>query len=208
MEADLGDAVVINTARLTLRPIAAADRAEFLRVYTASWATHLGPWSPLPPARPDGSPDFEAMFSQSLTRSAAGFADGTGCRLLAFDASGTLIGGFNLNNIVRGIFQNADAGWWVASDQTRKGYATEGVRALVRLALLPQPSNAGAPDGRASGLGLHRVQCGIIPGNAASLGVAALVGFRREGLAARYLKINGTWQDHAIFAITAEEMRD
>ncbi len=184
----------IATPRLTLRPIAPADRAEFLRVHRASWETHLGPWSPLPPVCPDGSPDFEAMFAQSLTRSADGFATGTACRLLAFDAAGALVGGFNLNNIIRGIFQNADVGWWVALDQTRKGYATEGVRTLVRLALDP------------AGLGLHRVQCGIIPRNVASLAVAARVGLRREGLAERYLKINGVWEDHAIFALTVEDM--
>ncbi|MFN0010723.1 MAG: GNAT family N-acetyltransferase [Phycisphaerales bacterium] len=187
---------LIQTARLTLRPIAAGDRAEFLRVHLTSWATHLGPWSPLPPVQADGTPDFEAMFAQALVRSADGFASGTACRLLAFDAAGALVGGFNLNNIIRGIFQNADAGWWVAADQTRKGYATEGVAALVRHALALPPA----------GLGLHRVQCGIIPRNAASLAVAARVGLRREGLAERYLKINGVWEDHVIFAITAEDL--
>ena len=178
-----------------LRPIAEGDRAEFLRVHRASWESHLAPWSPVPPLDAAGRPDFEAMFAQALTRSADGFAAGTGCRLLGFDSAGVLVGGFNLNNIVRGIFQNADAGWWVAADQTRNGYATEGVRALVRHALEP------------AGLGLHRVQCGIIPQNEASLAVAARAGFRREGLAQRYLKINGAWEDHVIFALTAEDMR-
>ena len=31
--------------------------------------------------------------------------------------------------------------------------------------------------------------------------------FRREGHAERYLQINGVWEDHAIFALTAEEWR-
>jgi ribosomal-protein-alanine N-acetyltransferase len=30
-------------------------------------------------------------------------------------------------------------------------------------------------------------------------------GFRREGLALRYLQIDGRWQDHYLFAMTAEE---
>ncbi len=192
----MADAPVIRTPRLTLRPVAEGDRSEFLRVHRVSWATHLGPWSPLPPVLSDGTPDFEAMFAQSLARAAEGYSNGTACRLLGFDAAGALVGGFNLNNITRGIFQNADAGWWVALDQTRKGYATEGVAALVRHALASAPG----------GLGLHRVQCGIIPRNAASAAVAARVGFRREGLAQRYLKINGVWEDHVIFALTAEEV--
>jgi hypothetical protein len=30
-------------------------------------------------------------------------------------------------------------------------------------------------------------------------------GFRREGLAERYLKINGVWEDHMLFGITVED---
>jgi ribosomal-protein-alanine N-acetyltransferase len=29
--------------------------------------------------------------------------------------------------------------------------------------------------------------------------------YREEGIAVRYLEINGTWEDHIRFAITAEE---
>ena len=40
-----------------------------------------------------------------------------------------------------------------------------------------------------------------------SLRVVERNGFRREGRAARYLRINGVWEDHDIFALTAEEWR-
>jgi ribosomal-protein-alanine N-acetyltransferase len=33
------------------------------------------------------------------------------------------------------------------------------------------------------------------------------LGFREEGLALRYLRINGVWEDHRIFAVTREEWR-
>ena len=39
----------------------------------------------------------------------------------------------------------------------------------------------------------------------ASLRVLEKAGFRREGLAARYLRINGAWEDHILLAITLEE---
>ena len=51
------------------------------------------------------------------------------------------------------------------------------------------------------------MQPAVIPRNAASLRVVERNGFRREGLAARYLRINGVWEDHDIFALTAEEWR-
>ena len=53
--------------------------------------------------------------------------------------------------------------------------------------------------------GLHRVQPAIIPRNARSVRVAEKAGFRLEGRALRYLKINGTWEDHDVYALTAED---
>ena len=54
-------------------------------------------------------------------------------------------------------------------------------------------------------LGLHRLQASIVPRNAPSHRVAAKVGLRNEGTALRYLEINGVWEDHVRYAITAEE---
>ena len=39
-----------------------------------------------------------------------------------------------------------------------------------------------------------------MPANAASMRVLERCGFAREGFARRYLKINGAWQDHLLFA--------
>jgi ribosomal-protein-alanine N-acetyltransferase len=49
------------------------------------------------------------------------------------------------------------------------------------------------------------VQPAIIPRNTASTRVAQKVGFRHEGRALRYLKINGVWEDHDIYALTSED---
>lgn len=72
-----------------------------------------------------------------------------------------------------------------------RGYATAAVRQAVTFALGPA--------------GLHRVQAAIIPRNARSVGVVRRLGFRLEGRALRYLKINGVWEDHDIYAVTGEE---
>ena len=52
---------------------------------------------------------------------------------------------------------------------------------------------------------LHRVQVAIIPRNTASRRVAEKLGLRNEGTAERYLEINGAWEDHVRYGITAEE---
>jgi ribosomal-protein-alanine N-acetyltransferase len=100
-------------------------------------------------------------------------------------------GRVTLSEISRGAFQNAYLGYFVSEDRNGRGIAT----AAARLAL-----DVAFRDER-----LHRVQAAIIPRNAASIRVVEKVGMRREGLALRYLRIDGRWEDHAIYALTAEE---
>jgi ribosomal-protein-alanine N-acetyltransferase len=89
------------------------------------------------------------------------------------------------------VLQNADVGYWIGQRYARKGLTSEGVRLALDAAFGP--------------IGLHRVQAGIIPRNEPSLALATKMGFREEGLAKRLVKIAGVWEDHRIFAMTAEE---
>jgi ribosomal-protein-alanine N-acetyltransferase len=52
---------------------------------------------------------------------------------------------------------------------------------------------------------LHRLQASIRPENARSIALATRLGFKYEGLARKYLNVGGGWQDHAIYAFTAED---
>ena len=65
-----------------------------------------------------------------------------------------------------------------------------------------------APSGQARTHALHRVQISIIPRNTASRRVVEKLDIRDEGTAARYLEINGVWEDHIRYGITAEEWTD
>ena len=56
-------------------------------------------------------------------------------------------------------------------------------------------------------LNLHRVEAACIPTNAPSIRVLEKCGFSREGLARRYLCINGVWQDHLLFGLLHEDFR-
>lgn len=174
----------LRTERLLLRPLTESDRAEFIRIHTVS-RDHFRPWFP----ERDGP--LDDLFDQNLEKNREGHCH---LRCVGELPDGHLAGFFNLNEIVRGVFQNAYASWSVSVDETGRGYGTEGVLALLDLAF-----SAGA------GLGLHRVQANIIPKNEGSLRLAERVGMRREGRARRYLKIAGRWQDHWMYAKTAEE---
>jgi ribosomal-protein-alanine N-acetyltransferase len=49
-------------------------------------------------------------------------------------------------------------------------------------------------------LRLHRVEAACQPENAASRAVLRKNGFHEEGLARAYLRINGAWRDHVLYA--------
>src|SRR5947208_1195250 len=104
---------------------------------------------------------------------------------------GRVDGEINLSSIKRGPFQNAYVGYWIDEALAGNGYMPEAVVVLLRFAF--------------EELGLHRVQIAIIPRNRPSRRVVEKLELREEGIAERYLEINGTWEDHVRYAITAEE---
>jgi len=174
---------------MLLRWLRRGDRDEFVRVHELSRADYVR-WTPLEPGQ-----DLHHVFDHELARCQNARKHGTHVRLVGFLDDGRIAGFYALNDIVRGVFENAYAGWSSSSEVVGQGYCTEGVRALLDFAFAPPPA----------GLGLHRVQANIIPDNLASMRVAEKVGFRREGVALRYLRIGGQWQDHVTLAKLAEE---
>lgn len=104
-----------------------------------------------------------------------------------------LIGRIRLSSIVRGPWQNANLGYAISEKLNGQGYMTEAVKLVLGFAFKEA--------------GLHRVQAAVMPRNLGSLRVMEKNGLRLEGLAQRYLNINGVWEDHAIYAITAEEWK-
>ena len=54
-------------------------------------------------------------------------------------------------------------------------------------------------------LDLHRLEICIVPRNTNSRRVMEKLGIREEGVAERFLEINGTWEDHVRYGFTVEE---
>lgn len=109
-----------------------------------------------------------------------------------FLLDGQLIGQITISNVVRGVGQFADIGYFIDHQMQRKGYTTAAVGLIVKYAF--------------RALGLHRVQAAILLHNEASRRVLEKNGFQAEGVARRFIKINGQWQDHRTYAILAEDV--
>ena len=99
-----------------------------------------------------------------------------------------LVGRISLGGISRGALQNAYLGYGVDIEHGGQGIATQAVKLAVEIAF--------------EELGLHRVQAAVVPENTASARVLEKAGFREEGLARRYLFLDGQWKDHRMFALT------
>ncbi len=102
-----------------------------------------------------------------------------------------LMGAITLSNVRRGVAQAGSVGYWIGSSFVRQGYMTSALTALMPFAF--------------GHLHLHRIEAACLPVNQASIRLLTKCEFRQEGLARRYLKINGRWEDHLLFARLADD---
>jgi ribosomal-protein-alanine N-acetyltransferase len=181
--------VELSGRRLRLRPLCPPDFEQWreVRRRCRGWLTR---WEPQPtPGHPDVVEDAKAFAARCASRDRERQL-GTGYGFGVF-VGDRFAGEINLNSIQRGPFQNAYVGYWVDEALAGNGYIPEAAVVVFRF---------GFED-----LDLHRLQVAIIPRNAASRRVVEKLGLRDEGTAVRYLEINGRWEDHVRYAITAEE---
>ncbi len=175
--------------RVTLRPLTPSDFAQWseVRQRSADWLTR---WEP---SRPPGVADVTTNRSAFAARCRARDRErqlGSGYGYGIF-VGNRFCGEINVNGVQRGPFQSAYVGYWVGHDCAGQGYTPEAVVVLAAHCF--------------DDLALHRLQIAIIPRNAASRRVVEKLGLRDEGVAVRYLEIDGVWEDHIRYAITAEE---
>jgi ribosomal-protein-alanine N-acetyltransferase len=93
-------------------------------------------------------------------------------------------------HVRRGVSQTATLGYWIGEPYSRRGLMKE---AVLSSALRLRPPR---PD---------RVEAACLPHNSASIRLLKACGFTEEGYARQYLRINGDWHDHLLFAILAED---
>ena len=165
-----------------LRPPRMGDFAEWAELRRTS-RTFLQPWEPTWPA----DDLTRAAFRRRLSIYNRDLDGGTGYPFFIFSqADGRLCGGVNLRDVKRGVSQSGAIGYWAGVSCVRRGHTLAAVRAVADFAF-----------GR---LALNRLEAACVPENTASRGLLDKAGFVHEGLARSFLKINGAWRDHLLFA--------
>ncbi len=182
--------------RVLLRPLVQSDWDAWreVRLRGRAW---LLKWEPSQlPHQPDPADDRRVFNARCGARDRERQL-GTGYGFGIFVPEGrrrsepVFAGELNLSGIQRGPFQNGYVGYWIDEARAGSGYTPEALVSLFRFAF--------------EELLLHRLQISIIPRNTASHRVVEKLGLRTEGVAERYLEINGIWEDHVRYAITSEE---
>lgn len=161
-----------------------------------AWATlreesrdFLTPWEPRWPADSTG----RHAFRRRLHAVATEWRNDEGYGFFVFrNEDNALLGGINISQIRRGVAQTASLGYWIGERHARRGYMADALSVLLPYAFRQ--------------LGLHRIEAACLPENQASKGLLKKLGFREEGLARQYLKIDDRWQDHVLFGLIESDL--
>lgn len=173
------------TKRLMLRPFRRRDVASLHEAVKASLAD-LQPWLPW-------IEDYDRGASQRFVReSVSAWAERRAFdfTIRTIDDLDRHIGNVSIwatsqqNNI-------GEVGYWIRSDETDKGYATEATTRAVQIGF--------------EEMGLHKVQLRIAVGNTRSERIARRLDFVQEGTLRDEVKVGNRWLDHTVWSMLEKE---
>ena len=180
---------IVQGKRLYLRRPRSGDFSRWAGLREQSRA-FLTPWEP----SWSGNALTRDTYRRRIRRAQQEWREETGYGFFLIRKSDdALLGGLTLGAVRRGVSDSCVLGYWLGAPYARQGLMTEAVHCALDFAF--------------DRVGLHRVEAACLPANVASRGLLAKCGFREEGMARDYLRINGVWADHLLFAILATDNR-
>ena len=173
----------IKTPRLILKAPQKSDREdwvalrerneEYLKPFEPAWGHE---WH------------TKGMFSKRIARHEDYWKNDAGYGFHLFlRPSAQLIGAVNINHVCRGAAQYAWLGYWIDKDFEGQGLMHEALDATLRFSF--------------SILKLHRMNAATLLNNTRSQHVLEACGFKKEGMAEKYVEINGIRQDHILYGL-------
>lgn len=178
--------------RVMLRPLVATDFEAWseVRLRNGEWLTK---WEPMPLiTSPDPAKSRDAFTHRCAARDRERQSGNAYC--MGLFVNNVFTGEVNLNSVMRGAMQSGTIGYWIDEAKAGNSYVSEAVLVLMKFAF--------------EELGLHRMEICIVPRNANSRRVVEKLQLREEGIAERFLEINGIWEDHVRYGFTIEEWQD
>jgi ribosomal-protein-alanine N-acetyltransferase len=174
---------------LMMRPPAPSDYMAWADLRETS-RMHLTPWEPKW-ARDELS---RWAYRRRLRYYQRDQREDLGYAFFVFaEGTGDLMGGVTLSNVRRGVTQACALGYWLGERYVGRGHMRRSIALAAEYAFID--------------LRLHRIEAACLPSNAPSIAVLRSNGFQEEGLARRYLKINGAWCDHLLFSLLIDDSR-
>jgi len=181
------DEPVLNSNSVVLRNPRMDDFEEWSDLRKRS-RPFLEPWEPQWPTDDLSRP----AFRHRIRRYDADRANGLALPLFIFRKDNDrLVGGLTIGSIRRGAAESCVLGYWMGHEYSGQGLMSEALTVTI-----PHIFER---------LRLHRIEAACIPDNERSLHLLEKVGFQREGYMQKYLRINGVWRDHVLFALLAED---
>jgi ribosomal-protein-alanine N-acetyltransferase len=180
---------IVRGERVFMRPPQMGDYADWAALRGASDG-FLRPWEP------EWAPDelSRSAFRRRLRYYQRDMREGLGYAFLIFRIGDSkLVGGITLSNARRGVSQSLSVGYWIGVPHARQGLMTSALAAIIPFVFQT--------------LGFHRLEAACLPSNIPSRQLLENTGFKYEGLARQYLRINGTWQDHLLYAFVEDDVR-
>ncbi|MBI1326812.1 MAG: GNAT family N-acetyltransferase [Alphaproteobacteria bacterium] len=173
--------LLLQGPRVNIRPPCSDDKHHWLSVRAENRA-YLEPFEP----RWETDCLTEQYFSRRIGfQSADWWADRHYALYIEEAKTAALIGGINLNYIARGSAQFCSLGYWIAESRQGQGLMQESLSLVL--------------DWANRGLKLRRINAATLLDNGRSQRLLERLGFQHEGMAPKYLEINGEWQDHLLF---------
>jgi len=180
-----------ETDRLILKILSPDEADQALKYYTEN-KDFLAPFEPVRDSIFYTLTEQETLLREDMINAQKGQSVRFWIYLKDDTTINRPIGSLAFSNIVRGVFLNAFVGYKLDGQYLNKGYMTEALKKGVTIMFTE--------------FGLHRLEANIMPRNIASLSVAKKAGFYEEGLAKKYLRINGVWEDHIHMVMRNIEM--
>ncbi|TMP73461.1 30S ribosomal protein S5 alanine N-acetyltransferase [Pseudoalteromonas sp. S1609] len=179
---------MIETSRTFIKVLEESEADLLLEYYFENWE-HLDKWQP---KREQGYFTVQ-NFRKQLKVAQDEFKAGNSFQFSAIcKETSKVVGVSNFTGLARGPFLACFLGYSIAKASEGKGLMKEILNSTIEHMFSVE--------------GLNRVMATYMPANERSGNLLDSLGFEKEGLARKYLRINDKWEDHVLTSKINEEL--